>query len=159
VQSSTAVCVVTPVEQRAVWENGRIVTYTRARVDEPVAGDLAAGAETWIASLGGVVGSVGQTVDGEARLRVGAQALVFLRPDGADASVRIVTARAQGFYPALVDAQGVRRFAPSNSIGAVLAPVGAHAAEPLASEVLRSRTAEDAMRDVRGAWGRLHAAK
>ena len=25
VQSSTAVCVVTPVEQRAVWENGRIV--------------------------------------------------------------------------------------------------------------------------------------
>ena len=48
VKDSTAVALVTPVEQKSVWENGRIYTYTRVHADNGVAGDLATDDEAWI---------------------------------------------------------------------------------------------------------------
>ena len=38
--------IVTPYEQKAVWEDGRIITYTQAHVDTLVAGSVAGAAVT-----------------------------------------------------------------------------------------------------------------
>src|SRR5512135_3022274 len=65
VEESSAACVVTPVEAKSVWENGRIYTYTRVRVERTLAG-AASGAEVWVQTMGGSVGDIGQLVDGEA---------------------------------------------------------------------------------------------
>jgi hypothetical protein len=169
VHDSNAVGVMTPVEQRAVWEDGRIVTYTRVHVDEAVAGDLKSGDETWIASLGGIVGDVGQTVDGEPPLHVGRPSLLFLRPDHSP-GVRVVTARAQGCFSIRVDASTKeRRFQTSNGMGMLLPPkTGARgrspsepgglaaAAQRTAAEVIADRPANDVVREIAAAWGRLH---
>src|SRR6185369_16256516 len=88
---------------------------------EPIAGELGVGAETWVASAGGIVGDVGQTVDGEPPLHVGVPALLFLRPDRSP-GIHIVTARAQGYFSVRVDADRVRRFRASNSVGMLLPP-------------------------------------
>ena len=40
---SSAAAVVTPIESRAVWEDGRICTYTHVHVQQAVAGDVAPG--------------------------------------------------------------------------------------------------------------------
>src|SRR5258705_1576393 len=66
VEESSAACVVSPLENKSVWENGRIATYTRAHVDRLLAGS--ASSEVWIKTLGGSVGDIGQIVDGEAVL-------------------------------------------------------------------------------------------
>jgi hypothetical protein len=159
VRASTAAGVMTPVEQHAVWENGRIVTYTRVHVDEAIAGDLPTGGEAWVASLGGVIGNVGQTVDGEPPLHVGRPALLFLRPDRAP-SVRVVTARAQGYFGIRVDpATHVRTFHPSNAVGELL-PVqrGLSATAPrTAAEVVADRASDDVAREIATAWRTLHA--
>ena len=67
VQKATAVAVVTPVEQRGVVEDGRIVTYTHVRVDRRVAGPIAG--DLWLRALGGAVGRIGQIVQGQPTLR------------------------------------------------------------------------------------------
>ena len=42
VRDSTAAAIVTPFEQKPVWEDGRIITYTHVHADRPVAGTLRA---------------------------------------------------------------------------------------------------------------------
>ncbi len=67
-----------------------------------MAGALPSGDDPWLRTLGGVVGHVGQRVEGEAVLSFGYQALVFL--GAGKAGTFDVTARAQGKIPDCHDA-------------------------------------------------------
>lgn len=168
VQRSRAVAVVVPVEQRSVWEGQRIVTYTRARVDDAIAGPLAKSSEIWISTRGGTVGNIGQSVEGEPVLQVGAPAVAFLREGVTDdeaksaTGVFAVAGRAQGYFPVTEDAASplhVKKLAISASMGAILPPKGQVplAQKPLAREVLEGKTFAEARTAIAGAWQRLHA--
>ena len=127
VKDADAVGVVTPVESKTVWEEGRIVTYTRVKVDQGVAGDLGTGADGWIRTLGGVVGKIGQLVDGEPVFTANKSSLVFLRKFKSSGTWE-VSARAQGQYPIVVDdtdktrPAGQRRVMRSGAAGMLLPP-------------------------------------
>ncbi len=76
-RASSLVARVTPVERTSTWEDGRIVTTTRVRVDEVIAG--AAGArELRVRTLGGRVDKIGQIVEGEAAFTANEPSIVFL---------------------------------------------------------------------------------
>ena len=92
-RASTTVARVTPLEHVSRWEEGRIVTYTRVRVDDVIAGAPARDAEMRIRTLGGVVDGVAQYVEGEPRLARGAPSIVFVAARGEHV---LVTGRAQG---------------------------------------------------------------
>jgi hypothetical protein len=130
VKDADAVGVVTPVESKTVWEEGRIVTYTRVKVDQNVAGDLGTGADGWVRTLGGVVGKIGQLVDGEPVFTASKSSLVFLRKFKGTGTWE-VAARAQGQYPIVVDdtdktrPAGQRRVMRSNAAGMLLPPKAA----------------------------------
>jgi hypothetical protein len=122
-QSSSYVVVATAAERRSAWEDmpsgRRIVTYTRLDVERSVVGDP--GKSVWVRTLGGEVGTLGQSVSGEARLTPGARALVFLYKAG---STVVVTAMAQGHFPVSTDAAGLARLGASPDAGALVAPRG-----------------------------------
>ena len=168
---------VTPEEATAVWEDiegggKRIVTYTRLRVGETVFGPADGAAfskDVWVRTLGGIVGEIGQQVEGEAEFRSGERSLVFLlhRGDG----THVVIDMAQGQYP--VTAPAVSPGAPAVPPGqppAATAPavprlrlsprlgglVKQETASPLARVLLRDRPLADAiklLRDERKAAG------
>lgn len=103
VERSPRVVVGQAVERQSQWEElggtKRIVTYTRVIVEETVYG--AHEDELWVRTLGGVVDKVGQAVAGEAQLKLGETAVLFL----ADAPGALVVAgMAQGHYPLELDA-------------------------------------------------------
>ena len=156
-RESTAAVVVTPVEARAVWEGGRIYTYTRVRVDRAVAGELATGTDAWVRTMGGVVGKTGQLVEGEAVLVPGQQSLLFLHP--APVAAFDVTARGQGQFPLVSDGKSLPHLVRSTSAGGLLAPRGRATgpAAPLAADVVHGRPVDDVARDVAAAWSRAHA--
>ena len=157
VRDTTSVGVATPIEQHAVWEGPRIVTYTRVQMESAVAGELKTSADTWVVTLGGIVGGVGQVVDGEAVLRIGVPSLLFLRPDSGNAGVHIVTARAQGQFPITLGAGTHHRvFTKSSSVGMILRHPST-AAQRLASEVIEGREVDEVTREVATTWKRLHA--
>lgn len=115
---ANAVVVGTPTESRSMWEKSegrtRIVTYHRVTVERVVAGKLE-GTETWVRSLGGQVGDIGQRVDGEAVLPRGKKLLLFLatRPEG---GTRVV-AMAQGAWLVVKGEDGVERVKPAPERG------------------------------------------
>lgn len=167
VEESSAACVVTPVEAKSVWENGRIYTYTRVRIDRSLAGPLAAGAEAWVQTMGGTVGDIGQLVDGEAVLIPGKTSLLFLKaaPTG-----YVVTARGQGQFPVVVDPKTHKPTLMRNAhAGELLAPnpstvARLRAARPNvpvavtpAADVLDGKSLDDAATEVSRAWSRTHA--
>jgi hypothetical protein len=156
---STAAAIVTPVEARSAWENGRIYTYTRVRVDRVVAGDLAPGSDAWVRTMGGVVDKIGQAVEGEAVLAPGRACLLFVHagPPGA----LEVTARGQGQFPIVADDPKLPpRVVRGRSVGALL-PRPFVATQPvaprLAADVMHDRPVDDVTRDVAADWGRAHA--
>ena len=156
---STAAVVATTTETRSVWENGRIYTYAHLHVDRAVAGELATGGDPWVRTMGGVVGKVGQLVDGEPVLASGQPSLLFLHPGPPGAFV--VTARGQGQFPLVPDAdpKAPPHLVRSTSAGALLpsrAP-GPVPAAPLATDVVHGRLVDDVSRDVAAAWDRTHA--
>jgi Matrixin len=157
VRGSSAVAVVTPLEQFASWERGRIYTHTRVRVDRLVAGTVPA--EVWVRTRGGVAGDFGQIVEGEASFVVGQSSVVFLRPSKA-APAFVVSERAQGQYAILTGGDGKARLAQRPTglvLGAPLAPPGGPLrASVLAREALHGRVVDDALGDVAAAWARLH---
>jgi hypothetical protein len=158
--ASTAAAIVSPAESHAVWEGGRIYTYTRVHVDRSIAGDLSTGSDTWIRTRGGTVGHVGQQVEGEASLAVGSS-LVFLRPAATSSSSYEVTARAQGQFPvtAADDPSAPAHVAPSRGCG-MLVPRAIPTPQlpaKLASEVLANRTVDDAAGAIAAAWSSAHA--
>jgi hypothetical protein len=164
---STVVAVATPGEQRSVWEDGRILTYTRVHIDSAVAGDLAEGSEAWVRTLGGIVGDVGQLVEGEAVFSIGRPSLVFLEPAGAAAFA--VSGRAQGQFGLVADASTsatlLRRSAsvghlvaaPSPASAAVFGADGLPVPEAAAASVLDGRPVDDAKRIIAATFRKAHA--
>lgn len=173
VQDADAVAVASPVEQMSVWEDGRIFTYTRVKVETGVAGELPTGGEGWVRTMGGVVGKIGQHVDGEPVLQVGKPALYFLhrwKP-----GTYQVSARAQGQFPVVFDEQAkVKKIVRSSGVGVLLPPkpgaqkstsgvapkavTGVAGQTPvlLAKDVLHERRLDDAMRDIAQLHKKLH---
>jgi hypothetical protein len=174
-KDADAVAVITPVESKSVWEGGRIYTYTRVKVDQGVAGDLGTGAEAWVRTMGGVVGKVGQLVDGEPVFVSGKSSLLFMRKFQAGAWE--VSARAQGQYPIVLDASKVRKVIKNANVGMLFPPkpkVVAAATEPgvkvetapagppavkkirLASEVIQDRPLDEVTRQIAADWKKAH---
>ncbi|MGH7269301.1 MAG: hypothetical protein ACREJ3_02630 [Polyangiaceae bacterium] len=160
--ASKAAAVVTARESVSVWENGRIATYTRVEVDRGLAGDVPA-REAWVRTLGGVVGHVGQIVEGEAVFAPGKRSLVFLcdGPSGA----YDVTARGQGQFPVVDDDDraGPAHVIRSQSLGLIIAPRGVaptssqRGALKLAADIVHGRTIDDVAAEVASAWSAAHA--
>jgi len=158
-RESTAAALVTALEGRSVWEGNRIYTYTRVHVDRGVAGELTTGDEAWVRTMGGVVGKVGQIVDGEPVLARGQTSLLFLHPIAArPAGAFDVTARGQGQFALVVDEKTPPHLVRSTSAGGLVAPrtAGPLAAPRLAADVVQGRAIEDVARDVAAAWSRAH---
>jgi hypothetical protein len=155
-RESTAAVVATSVETRSVWENGRIYTYAHLHVDRSIVGELPSGADPWVRTMGGVVGKVGQIVEGEAVLTAGESGLLFLHPGPPGAYV--VTARGQGQFPLVpdVDPKAPPHLVRSHATGALLPPQPAPAS-PFAADVVHGRAVDDVARDVVAAWDRTHA--
>lgn len=102
VVASQRVVIATALDRSSRWEElptgRRIVTYTRLAIDETV--DGASSAEVTVRTFGGVVDNIGQQVSGEATLKIGERALVFLADVGeGDLRATVVTGMAQGHYP------------------------------------------------------------
>ncbi len=153
-RESTAAAVVVPEEAHALWENGRIYTYTRVRVDRSMAGEP--GTELWVRTMGGVVGKIGQIVDGEPVLVPGQASLLFLH--AGPGTYWEVTARGQGQFPVVADDKARPKLVRSTAAGAIFAPKLAAGAPPpvLAAEFVHGRTVDDVAREVAAAWGRTH---
>jgi Matrixin len=170
VRTASAVAVATPVEQHGQWENGRIVTYTRAHVDAVVAGQLPS--EVVVRTMGGAVEDIGQIVDGEATLALGRPSLLFLRPRvesglGAPPGEFAVVARAQGQFAIVVGEDKTARLRAAGA-GGLVAPSSARVARAtagrsfdyptqLARDVLHDRPFDDAARVIATAWAARHA--
>ena len=164
-KETSAAAVVSPEERLSVWENGRIYTYTRAHIDRTVAGDVGAtNDEAWIRTMGGVVGDIGQRVDGEAVLTVGRPTLLFLHPGPPGAFE--VTARGQGQFPVVLNEKNELRLIRGSNVGMLLPPksglttTSAPITAPppvLAADVIHGRLVDDVARDVAAAWKRVHA--
>ena len=107
------------------WEmvagSKRIVTYTRVRVEETLAG-TPSGAELLVRTMGGQVGKIGQVVHGEAVLRPGERSVLFVRP-GEDGRLAI-SGMAQGHYPLRADEKGALRLAASPALARLVQPAG-----------------------------------
>jgi len=79
-------------------EDGRIYTYTHVKIEQGVAGELGTGAESWVRTMGGVVGKIGQMVDGEPIFTSGKSSLLFMRKFKASGTWEI-SARARASTP------------------------------------------------------------
>lgn len=179
VKDADAVAIVTPLEHTSVWEDGRIYTYTHVKAEQGIAGELGAGAEGWIRTRGGVVGKIGQLVDGEPVFTAGKSSLLFLHKFKAGGTWE-VSARAQGQYPVILDeslpkdAATRRTLRTSANVGMILPPRATTATDPskanatpqatpatvtvrLAREVLHERPLDAAAREIADAWKRLHS--
>jgi hypothetical protein len=157
VRESTFAGMVTPTSATSVWESGRIYTYTQVHVDRVLAGDAGGASDLWVRTMGGIVGNLGQVVDGEAVLTTGRPSLLFLHagPTGAFQ----VTARGQGQFPLVLDAKSVLRLSRSSSVGGLVSPKRSttSAAPILAVEMVHGRLVDDVARDIAAAWPRVHA--
>jgi hypothetical protein len=163
VRESTTVAVATPIEQHSAWENGRIYTYTRMHVDRLVAGDAHDAFD--VRTMGGAVGRIGQSVEGEPTFAIGQPSLLFLRRHGDSFEV---TARAQGQFAVVSGDDKRAHLAAATGTGALFPPSAERTAKAMqldptagvprfARDVLHGRVLEDAARDIAVAWARLHA--
>lgn len=162
VQQSSAVAIVTVLDQASEWEGSRIVTYTDVRVDRAVAGALPA--RIRLRTHGGTVGHIGQLVEGQPTFAAGGTYLVFVRPHvdaatPAPSDAFVVVDGAQGqFVVAAADGKPARLAAASN-LGAVVDPPGRRAGARLAREVLEGRGVDDAAAAIAAAFRRASAAR
>ncbi len=112
--------------------------------------------------MGGVVGGVGQLVEGEPTFVTGEPSLVFLRqkPDALE-----VVARAQGQFAIELGADKRPRLRSATGAGALVPPPpervarleGRGAPPRFARDVLHGRALRDAASDISAAWTRAHA--
>jgi hypothetical protein len=155
VEKSTHVVVAIPKSSSARWENGHIVTYWTVAIDSATAGPARAGDSLTIATLGGVVDKIGQRVEGEAALTIGAPMLLFVRPLPAPPkdipNALSVVGMAQGAMPVIVGTDKIPRVGPS-ALGLKLVPGGK---EPPASVSQPGRAVRDVESDVRTKWSAL----
>lgn len=177
-KDADAVAVSTPVDARSVWEDGRIYTYTKLKVEQGVAGDLPAGSETWVRTMGGVVGKIGQLVDGEPVFTTGKSSVLFMHKFK-DTTIWEVSARSQGQYPVILDeATHTKKIVRSANVGVLLpaknptpapavgpvapqsqgsSPILGEAKPRVATDVLHERPFDDALREIATTWKRQHA--
>ncbi len=155
-RASSVVARVTPLDRTSVWEDARIVTYTRVRVDDVIAGKTAAGArEVRIRSFGGSIGDIGQVVEGEPQLAPNQPCILFL----AERNARVVVVgRAQGQFVVQRDTRGLERVR-IRSVGAL---VERRVAPPLRGPAERvterdGSPLETFVVDAKRAWEASHA--
>lgn len=141
---STSVLVLTPLARASSWEviggSRRIVTDTRARVDELVSGADPKSSEVLVRTLGGRIGKIGQLVSGEAELELGEDCLLFGREF--EPARFGVAAMAQGHYP-LVTQSGGKLVRASRQLPALVGQTEA------AFQRLSGKSLADALRLVR----------
>ena len=110
----------------SVWERigqrKHIVTYSRVRALELLAGADPKQDELMIRTLGGYIGELGELVDGEAVLTLGSRSVMFVMPSQ---DALAVTAMAQGHYPLARDKAGVERLQRSPHAAELLGDTGA----------------------------------
>jgi hypothetical protein len=125
-QRSRHVLLGEPLDSYCVWERvgGRkhIVTYTRVRTHELLAGADPKADELLVRTLGGTVGELGELVHGEAVLQAGHRSVVFVMPSH---DALAVTAMAQGHYPLRRDAAGLERLLRSPHASELVGEAGA----------------------------------
>lgn len=151
-------------ESRTEWEGGRIVTLTRLHVVEKIGGE--APETLWVKSLGGMVGDIGQSVEGEPSFAKGARSLVFLRriTDKNAPDLHVVVSRAQGQYPLALEK--ARWMVRAHSRAGTIVPPRESANTPamvlpkVAAMVrLQNRPVDEVLSEVRSVWSQLHAKK
>jgi hypothetical protein len=123
VKASTHVVVGTPLEAHSEWADvgGRkIVTDTRIRVEDTLALAAPGESELVVRVLGGIVGKLGERVDGQPALELGQPCTLFLTP--VSPLLAWVTGAAQGHYPLLADAQKIMRLRASPHLPTLLTP-------------------------------------
>lgn len=141
--SSTYVVVGTAGDRYSVWEDlpggRRIVTYTRVKLERSLVGSP--GSEVLVRTLGGVVGSIGQAVAGDAKIASGERALLFLTKNASTGGALVVAGLAQGHFPITVDAKGRTALTASPDAGTLVPRTG-----PVISarEALVGRSLEEA---------------
>jgi hypothetical protein len=157
--------VVLPLRTESRWENGRIYSSTVGRIESVIAGSAKVGDEVTIRALGGTVGELGQSVEGEPVFDHNRPALVFLRPtqDGR----YTVVGRAQGQY-VVEHKLGLPRVRASRQTGTLLrrvAPVGPLSPGVLAKvgapafEMMEGKSLDELKVTFGSEWKRAHAAK
>jgi hypothetical protein len=151
IRRSSAVAIVVATEQHGTWESGRIVTYSRLRVDRLIAGILPP--ELWVRTMGGAVSPVRQLVEGEATFAVGGSSLVFVHPhaDGSTPANFGVVEGAQGQFALIESSAKTRRIAAAPGLGGLTEP---SRSARLALDVLVGRSLDDAARFIARAWTR-----
>jgi hypothetical protein len=144
---STTVVLARPAERRSEWRDDRIVSFVRVRVASTIAGP-AQGDEVWVRVRGGVVGDIGQVVEGEPLLPVGRDEVLFLR--ASDAGLYTVAERAQGEL--LLDHGNAEpRVAVHPARGVLLTKNAPDA------RLLVGRSLDAVARDIVLTWGARHA--
>jgi hypothetical protein len=158
-KQSTSIVRVTMLEQTSTWEGEHIVTTTRLRVERVIAGS-GSGSEVSVRTCGGVVGNIGERVEGEATFSPNVSSIVFLKQRAAD-GVFVVAGGAQGQLVVLKDARTAREVVRVLGTGVLLPrPQRVPLAPPIASPLLTSfdgRDADDVSSEAASAWGRTHA--
>jgi hypothetical protein len=130
-----------PLDTNSVWERvgqrKHIVTYTRVRALEILAGADPQQDELLLRTLGGRVGDVGELVHGEAMLSLGARSVLFVMPAR---GVLTVTAMAQGHYPLRRDTAGAERLRRSPEAFELLHEAGSAVKRLPGLQVAEART-------------------
>jgi len=110
VARSRHVLLAEPLDFESRWERvgarKHIVTYTRVRALDALAGETPSSDELLLRTLGGQVGDLAELVPGEAVLRLGERSVLFTAPVG---PALALTAMAQGHYPLARDKVGAER--------------------------------------------------
>lgn len=157
--SSDAIVRVTQLERSSAWEEGRIVTTSKVRVDRVVAG-ATPGSELSIRTLGGVVGEIGQYVEGEADLGPGEQAVLFVSPLRAGTTTMRVIGRAQGRWSIARDARAneiVRVRGPGRLVERRVDGAGTVRAAARLAATLDGSLVDEATSEAAREWGAAHA--
>lgn len=142
VQRSAHTVVATALDAHSDWVliggKRRIVTDTRVRIEETLAGATPAQSELQVRVLGGIVGDIGERVDGQAELVLGEPAVAFLMP--ISPVLAYVTGAAQGHYRLLADSQKLLRLRPSPHLPLLLRPDESAAAQLSGATLDQART-------------------
>ena len=114
-----------PLEAYCAWaligDRKHIVTYTRVRALELLAGADPKQDELLVRTLGGRVDNLGELVAGEAQIAPGERSVLFVTPAR---EAMAVTAMAQGHYPLAADHAGVEHLSRSAQAGDLMSVDG-----------------------------------
>lgn len=158
-RASEVVARVTALDATSAWEDGRIVTTTRVRLDRVLAGGAGVSREVRVRTLGGVVDGVGQVVEGEPAFSPSTSSIVFLAPARAGASTFAVVGRAQGQLVVARAASG-REIAKVGRVGELVARAVRAPRAPSTGALMTTfdgASVEDVVSTVASAWERTHA--